>query len=142
MSRKYKIRDQKKLYFVTFTVIDWIDLFIRDEYKNIIIESIKYCQVNKNLEVYGYCIMTSHVHLIIGTCNSNNALEDTMRDMKSYTSRKIREAIENSNVVHPVSGKWSLVDDFTKYPHSSAAFYERDEKSDVELMHYKDLWKD
>ena len=44
MSRKYKIRDQEKLYFVTFTVIDWIDIFIRDEYRNIIIESIQYCQ--------------------------------------------------------------------------------------------------
>ena len=46
MSRKYKIRDQEQLYFVTFTVVDWIDIFIRDEYRSIIIESIKYCQVD------------------------------------------------------------------------------------------------
>lgn len=40
MSRKYKIRDQDKLYFVTFTVINWLDVFIRREYKHIFLESI------------------------------------------------------------------------------------------------------
>ncbi len=50
MSRKYKIRDQSRIYFVTFTVIDWIDIFIRDEYRTIVIDSIKYCQVTKVLK--------------------------------------------------------------------------------------------
>ncbi len=30
MSRKYKIRDQDKLYFVTFTVIKWLDPPVAD----------------------------------------------------------------------------------------------------------------
>jgi putative transposase len=108
MSRKYKISDQEKLYFVTFTVIEWIDLFIRDEYRKIMIESIKYCQENKALEVYGYCIMTSHVHMIIGTNSIKTPLEGIIRDMKSYTSRKIREAMENSNIVHESRREWIL----------------------------------
>jgi putative transposase len=40
MSRKYKIQDQEYPYFVTFTVINWIDIFIRDEYRNEVLESI------------------------------------------------------------------------------------------------------
>jgi hypothetical protein len=40
---------------------------------------------------------------------------------------------------NPVRGKWNLVDDFTKYAHSSAAFYELGERSIEELVHYKDL---
>jgi putative transposase len=36
MGRKYKIHDQQQVYFVTFTVVGWIDLFIRDEYKEIV----------------------------------------------------------------------------------------------------------
>jgi len=108
MSRKYKIRDQEKLYFVTFTVIEWIDLFIRDEYRSIIVESIKYCQQNKGLDVYGYCMMTSHMHMIIGTSSHTTTLEGVIRDMKSYTSRRIREAIENSNIVHESRREWML----------------------------------
>ena len=66
MSRKYNIRDQDKFYFVTFTVIHWLDVFIRREYKDIFMGSIKHCQKNKGLELCAYVIMSSHAHLIIG----------------------------------------------------------------------------
>ena len=62
MSRKYKFRDNSKLYFVTFTVTNWIDLFIRTDYKDIVLASIRYCQQHKDLEVHAWCIMTSHLH--------------------------------------------------------------------------------
>jgi REP element-mobilizing transposase RayT len=82
MGRKYSFRDNRQLYFVTFTVVHWVDVFIREDYRKILYESIKYCQTNKGLEVYAYCIMTSHVHLIIGT--ENGSLSDIVRDFKSY----------------------------------------------------------
>jgi len=94
MSVKYKIRDQEKLYFVSFSVINWIDVFIRNEYKNIFLDSLKFCQRNKGLEIYGWCIMTSHVHLIIGT--SDKPMENILRDLKSFTSTNIKKAIELS----------------------------------------------
>ncbi len=71
MSRNYKIRDQRKLYFVSFATVNWIDAFIRREYKDIVVESLKYCQQNKGLELYAWCTMSSHVHLIMGTTGSN-----------------------------------------------------------------------
>ena len=97
MGRKYQIRDQEKIYFVTFTIVHWIDIFIRDYYREIFIESLKFCQKEKGLEVYAYCIMTSHVHLIIGT-KGEHKLEDIIRDLKSYTSRHIRKAIAESMI--------------------------------------------
>jgi putative transposase len=97
MGRKYKIHDQQQVYFVTFTVIGWIDLFVRDEYKQIIVDSIKYCQQHKGLEVYAWCIMTSHVHLIIGT-SGQKKLEDIIRDMKRHTSKTLRAVIETNPI--------------------------------------------
>src|SRR3569832_592481 len=91
MSTKYKFGDQDKLYFVCFAVVNWIDLFVRNEYKQIMLDSWKHCQQNKGLEIYGWCIMTSHIHMIIGS--NQNKLEDIMRDMKRHTSEKLREAI-------------------------------------------------
>ena len=67
MSRKYKFRDNEKLYFVSFAVVYWLDVFIRNDYREIILDSLRHCQEKKGLEVYAYCIMTSHVHLIIGS---------------------------------------------------------------------------
>jgi putative transposase len=106
MSRKYKIRDQSQLYFVTFTVIDWIDVFIRDEYRNVVINSIRYCQQNKGLEVYAYCMMTSHIDLIIGS-SGRHPIEGIIRDLKSYTSRHIRKILEDTNQFHE-SRSWVL----------------------------------
>jgi putative transposase len=95
MSLKYKIRDQEKVYFVTFTVIHWLDVFIRKEYRDIFLDSIRYCQQNKGLELYGYCIMSSHIHMIIGR-HGNESLEGIIRDIKKFTSVKIIEAIRNN----------------------------------------------
>jgi putative transposase len=81
---------------VTLSVILWIDVFIRPEYKNIIVDSLNYCSKNKGLEVYAWCVMTSHIHLIIG-CAGDNKMEDIIRDLKRHTSKTLLKAIhENS----------------------------------------------
>ena len=95
MSRKYKFTDNSKLYFVSFSVIKWIDLFIRNEYKEILLDSIRFCQLKKDLELYGWCIMTSHVHLIIGS--SGNALSNIMRDLKRHSSEMLHSALIKNN---------------------------------------------
>lgn len=105
MSRKYKIRDQEKLYFVTFTVIHWIDVFIRNEYKHVFLDSIRYCQKHKGLEVSAWCIMTSHVHMIVGT-QYTHKLENIIRDLKSYTSRQIRKLLEDKGLIGESRREW------------------------------------
>ena len=52
MSRKYKFRDESKRYFVTFAVVYWTDIFTRREYKDSLLNTLRYCQLNKGLELY------------------------------------------------------------------------------------------
>lgn len=91
MSTKYKFRNQEIPHFVSFAVVDWIDVFVRNTYRDILVDSIAYCQREKGLIVYSWCIMTSHVHMIIGT--KANPMQDILRDMKSYTSGQLKLAI-------------------------------------------------
>ncbi|PZV83159.1 REP element-mobilizing transposase RayT [Algoriphagus aquaeductus] len=93
MSRKYKIRDQERLYFVTFTVVEWIDLFSRQVYRDIFLDSLRFCQTNKGLDLCAYCIMSSHAHLILGR-SGDQKLEDIIRDIKKFTSLKIIQTIK------------------------------------------------
>jgi len=93
MSEKYKT-DSDGLYFVSFSVVNWIDVFIRREYQEILISSITYCQQNKNLKIYCYCIMPSHVHFI--TYSENGELSNVLRDFKSYTAKQLIKAIEEN----------------------------------------------
>lgn len=94
MSRKYKFRDQAATYFVSFTTVNWIDVFTRRVYKDLLIDSLNYCVETKGLIIYGWVIMSNHVHLIIGTDDMN--LQDIMRDLKKYTSKSIVAAIKEN----------------------------------------------
>jgi REP element-mobilizing transposase RayT len=96
MSRKYKISDQEELYFVSFATVNWIDLFTRQEYNEILLSSLRYCQVEKGLEVYAWCIMTNHLHFIIGT--NDKPLQNILRDFKSFTSSQLKNEINNNPV--------------------------------------------
>ena len=58
-------------------------------------ESVRYCQQHKGLEVYAYCLMSSHIHMIIGQ-GIGKKLKDIVRDLKKYTSTKIIESIQNN----------------------------------------------
>ncbi|QMU26652.1 REP-associated tyrosine transposase [Adhaeribacter radiodurans] len=93
MSEKYKIRDADKIYFITFAVVHWVDVFTRREYNDLLVESFKYCQQKKGLEVYAWVIMSNHLHLALGT-SGQEPLTNIIRDFKKYTSVAIIRAIQ------------------------------------------------
>ncbi len=105
MSQKYKIRNQDCIYFVTFSVVQWIDLFTRPVYKDLLIENLTYCQKHKGLEIYAWCIMTNHIHLIIGR-SGDNQIQDIIRDFKKFTSVKLAREIEHN--IHESRQTWLL----------------------------------
>ncbi len=96
MSDKWKAYDTTKPYFITFSVVYWVDVFSRNEYRNIFCDSVAYCQEKKGLELYGWVLMTNHVHMIIGS-KGENEISDIVRDLKKYTSVHIVRAIEQNN---------------------------------------------
>ena len=104
MSRKYKFRDDDRLYFVTFAVVAWIDVFTRAEYKDTLLDTVRYCQQHKGLELYAYCIMPNHVHMIIGS--HKQPLVDIMRDLKGFSAKQLLKQIQ----AHPQESRkeWML----------------------------------
>jgi putative transposase len=40
MSDKYQARKPEEVYFSTFTIVDWIDIFTRPVYKQLIMDSL------------------------------------------------------------------------------------------------------
>ena len=104
MSGKYKVGDDELPHFVTFSVVGWIDVFSRELYKQIFVDSLKYCQDNKGLILHAWVVMTNHVHLIV--CSSSNKIENIIRDLKKYTSKQIVKAIKENN--HESRKEWML----------------------------------
>jgi REP element-mobilizing transposase RayT len=82
----YQIRDQSKPHFMTFTVVDWIDVFSRKIYRDSVIESLKYCQKEKGLILCGYVIMSNHIHIIMQ--RESGSLSDLLKDFKTFTAKQ------------------------------------------------------
>ncbi|PTB98021.1 transposase [Marivirga lumbricoides] len=97
MSEKYKFNNLEGIYFVTCTIVYWIDLFTRKEYNHIIIDTLRYYQKKRNLKIYAFCIMPSHLHLIISSNDSNESLGGIMRDFKKLSNKRIIEEISLLN---------------------------------------------
>ncbi len=91
----YRIHDQQGLYFLTFTIVSWVDIFTRPAYKDLIIESLRFCQQKKELELFAYCLMTNHLHLIVRAAEGA-ALSDFVRDFKKYTARNLFQALHTN----------------------------------------------
>jgi REP-associated tyrosine transposase len=91
---KYNITDQNALYFLTFTIIDWVDVLTRKEYKLIITDSMNYCVKNKGLVVYAWVIMSNHIH-VIWRAQENYQISAIIRDFKKFTAKKILSEIES-----------------------------------------------
>jgi len=109
MSTKYKATEKNVAYFITITTVGWIDVFTRPRQKYVILNALKYCQKHKSLEIYAYCIMSSHIHLL---CKSNETevLSNIIRDFKTFTSKKIVETI----VKYPESRREWMLNYFKK----------------------------
>jgi putative transposase len=81
------------MHFITFATVDWVDALSRPLYNDIVASSLTFCQKEKGLLVYAWCIMSNHFHMIASTKEGNN-LSDILRDFKKHTSKRIMAEIE------------------------------------------------
>jgi putative transposase len=95
MSSKYKFSDKLATYFITSTVVGWADVFTRNEYKNLVVDSFKHCQINQGLQIQAWVIMTNHFHLI---CSFKDGYDPGtfIKNIKSFNALKIIDAIINN----------------------------------------------
>ncbi len=94
MSRKYKMFDREGMYFISFATINWINVFVRQQYFELICDSLNYCVKHKGMVIYCYCIMPSHIHMIFSDNNANPS--KLLGEFKTFTSKQMRKAIEGN----------------------------------------------
>jgi REP element-mobilizing transposase RayT len=92
MPTGYEMDNPAGMYFLTFTVVDWVDVFTRKCHRDIVTDSLAYCRKEKGLKVWGYVIMSNHMHSILSAVNGN--LPDVVRDFKRHTASKILKQIQ------------------------------------------------
>jgi REP element-mobilizing transposase RayT len=95
MSRSYRVLSEKAYaYFVTCTIVEWLPVFSRDEYRQIALDSLAHMRQHKNVQLNAFVVMPTHLHAVIFP-NEGTILSDVLRDFKRFTSRAISsKAIE------------------------------------------------
>jgi putative transposase len=119
MRSRYKVILEGGIYFITSTVVRWIPVFTAEPYFQIIVDSFKYCQQEKALELYAYVIVDNHFHAVVQGPN----LSKMLQSIKSYTANKIIEQLQTDNK------KWLL---------DELAFYKKKYKAESEFQ----LWQE
>ena len=95
MGTRSRFGDNYVPHFVTFSVVNWVDALSRPMYKDILVNSLKHCIEEKEMNLHAWVIMSNHVHLIISS--ETKKLDAIMRDMKKYTAMRLLEEIGNNS---------------------------------------------
>jgi len=91
----YRIHDDHALYFLTFSVVQWLPIFVNEEACLIITESLNFCHREKYLRTNAFVIMPTHLHLIaFDKDNNSDRLSRTLTDMRKYTGHHLTDYCE------------------------------------------------
>lgn len=141
MSRNHKSHNPEGLYFLGFAVVYWLDGFTRNEYNDILLKSLSFCQKEKGMEVVAWCIMTNHVHLIFRSVKGQHP-SLLLGDLKRFTSKALVKAIQDNP---RESRREFLLEQFKKAAAESSNVKEhqfwRDDNKPIELWSNKVIWE-
>ena len=90
---RYVIVEQNEPHYVTFTIVDSVDVFTRRAYRDVVVDSLNYCIANKGLKVYAWFIMSNHIHAIL-SAEDGYSLSAIIRDFKKHTAKQVLHFIE------------------------------------------------
>ena len=77
-----------------------MEFFARKDYRDVVLDSIRFCQIEKGLALHAWCLMSNHLHLVASAKNKN------LSDIKKFTSKQLIETITNNK--HESRREWML----------------------------------
>ncbi len=91
MSRsRYRIFEREYPYFLTATVVAWLPVFSQPAFAEIVLNSWRFLQQSRAIEIFGYVIMENHLHWIA----RGPDLSEQIARFKSFTARRIIDELE------------------------------------------------
>ena len=84
--------DKGEIYFWTATINQWQHLLHKDEYKDVIIDSLKYLTDEGKIDVFAFVIMPNHLHFI-WRVNEPNGKESSQGSFLKYTAHMFQKML-------------------------------------------------
>jgi REP-associated tyrosine transposase len=89
---RYRIHGEAAVYYLTYSIVDWLPVFVSQPSCTIVTDSLSFCHREKNVRINAYVIMPTHVHLIVfdGDLDSER-LARSLADFRKYTGRQLSD---------------------------------------------------
>ena len=98
---RYRIVEGIGIYYVTFTIVEWMPVFIEEATCRIFTDSLNFSIKNKRLGVNAYVIMPTHIHAIVFDKDfDNERLNQTLDDLRKFTGRTLLDYAD-ANLPNP-----------------------------------------
>jgi putative transposase len=81
-----------QIYFWTATINNWQHLMAKDEYKEIVIGSLRHLSEKGKIDVFAFVVMPNHIHLIWRT-NELNGKETVQGSFLKFTAHAFKKAL-------------------------------------------------
>lgn len=124
------------VYFYTATILNWKKLLEPDKYKAIIVDSLKHLVDKKKIRVYGFVIMSNHIHLIWEML-AKNGREMPHASLMKHTGHLFLEDLREN---YPQVLPFFVVDSSTRMHHfwqrNSLPFLLNNEKTLLQKLDY------
>ena len=89
---RYRITEESSVYFVTYSIVEWLPVLVTDLTCNVIVESLSYCSREKHLGVNAWVLMPTHMHAIVfDTGFDSQRLARTLTDFRKFTGRRLAD---------------------------------------------------
>jgi REP element-mobilizing transposase RayT len=89
---RYRIGPEAAVYFLTYSVVEWLPIFISEATCNIVTASLSFCHQHKCLRINAFVIMPTHLHLIVFDADfETERLTRTLADLRKFTGRQLSD---------------------------------------------------
>ena len=62
---RYRIHPEAAIYYVTYSVVEWLPVFVTEATFRIVTDSLTFCHKQKHLRINAFVIMPTHMHMIV-----------------------------------------------------------------------------
>jgi putative transposase len=89
---RYRIHDEAALYYLTYSVVEWLPIFVSQASCKIVADSLAFCHREKHVRINAFVIMPTHMHLIAFDAGMDSErLARSLADFRKYTGRQLSD---------------------------------------------------
>ena len=92
---RYRFGEESYPHFMTNTVVAWLPVFSQPDFANVILQSWRFLQQQRDIRIFAFVIMENHLHFIASASQHSERIQQ----FKSITTRQVLDLLEQCKAI-------------------------------------------